>query len=476
MVRPERRTRSDLVAVALILVAVVVAGLVVWLRSDARATDSEPAQRSIQRAAEPAEVPAALREAWRAPSAATPQPVVAGPAAVSAEGGEVFGHDPATGAVRWRYARDLPLCTVGSEWNRAIAVYRKEANCSEVSTLQGSTGVRGPARNSDAEFGTRLLSDGTYVTATGQRVLGTWRSDLVRTQQYGIMPALKNANNNIRRPDCSYPSTAVGNGRIAVIEDCPTDVHKRLTVLKAHPQDNEQPEEVFSTVLGGSEATAVSVTGNRTAVFLRDTGQLVVYNNATGSVQSQFPMPADAPVPADGVEPVSPDKVWTVAVRPDVPQRERTARALAAALSRFDPRITEQSVLAGLTAATPEQPYRVSTLNDEQYEQVEDKVRGIGGASVSGMRYWHTGTGTVALDSATLEPLWTVPDTLGPGALFGGKLLVPVRDGLAVVDRNTGARERTIPIDRQGWQGPVRVDSVGSTLLEQRGPALVALR
>src|SRR5690606_11475469 len=37
--------------------------------------------------------------------------------------------------------------------------------------------------------------------------------------------------------------------------------------------------------------------------------------------------------------------------------------------------------------------------------------------------YWHTGADTVALDPATLAPVWTLPDTLGPGTTFGGKLL-----------------------------------------------------
>ncbi|MFR9732128.1 hypothetical protein ACL03H_23125, partial [Saccharopolyspora sp. MS10] len=143
MVRPERRTRSDLVAVALILVAVVVAVGVVWWRSDARATVSEPAAQRLPAAPAPAGVPAALRELWRAPSPATPVPVVARSTAITGEGGTVLGRDPATGAPRWRYERDLPLCTIGSEWGRAVAVFRKTANCSEVSSLRGDTGVGG---------------------------------------------------------------------------------------------------------------------------------------------------------------------------------------------------------------------------------------------------------------------------------------------------------------------------------------------
>ncbi|WP_243789830.1 hypothetical protein [Saccharopolyspora gloriosae] len=415
MVRPERRTRSDFVAVALILVAVLSAAAVIWWRSDARATVSEPAAEPPPAAAAPAEVPATLRESWRAPSPATPSPVVADSTVVTGDGGTVVGHDPETGREHWRYSRDLPLCTIGTEWDRAVAVYRKAANCSEVSSLHGDTGVRGPARNSDTEFGTRLISDGKYLTATGDRVLESWRSDLVRTQQYGIMPALKNAVNNLRRPECTYTSTAVGSERVAVIEDCPGDPNKRLTVLKTKPEDDEEPEEVTSTVLGGSEATVVAVSTKQTVVYLRDRGSVVVYTNATGGIEAEYPLPAGGTeVPESGVEAVATDRVWTVNLRPvPEPEQDRAVRSIAATLHRFDSKITEQSVRAGLADAGPDRPFRVAVLDDDQYQQVKDKVGDIAGATFGGLLYWHNGATTMALDAATFAPRWTVPDTLG---------------------------------------------------------------
>jgi len=60
----------------------------------------------------------------------------------------------------------------------------------------------------------------------------------------------------------------------------------------------------------------------------------------------------------------------------------------------------------------------------------------------SGAVYWFTGSKTIALSSADLHPLWTVDGTLGPGAVLAGYLLVPVKDGLAVIDQTTGARHK----------------------------------
>jgi hypothetical protein len=401
VVRPERRTRADLAAVALIVVATLVGVFVLWLNSDARATVSDPASAPLAAAPPAPAVPATLTEAWRAASPATPRPAIAGPAVVTGDGNEVLGRDPATGEVRWRYARDIPLCTVGAAWDRAVAVYRKWHNCSEVTSLRGPTGVRGPQSNTDAEFGTQLLSDGTYVTATGRRVFETWRSDLVRTQQFGIPTDIKNPKNNIRRPNCWYSSEAVGDSRVGVIEKCPGDPSDRITVLKAHPESDETPEEVFSTLVAGHDASVVAVGNGHVAIALRDRSQLVVFNTS-GQLVGQFPMP--------------------------------------------------------LTNTPPAGPTRVeSTTND-------------------GTAYWYTGADTVALDPNTLSPLWTIPGTLGAGTLFTGKLLVPVPGGVAVHDATSGVRERVIPVDRQGYTGPVSVAADGNVLLEQRGSTLVALR
>lgn len=403
MVRPERRTRADLAAVALLVIAGLVGGLVLWLHSDVRATRSETAPRASAAPA-PAEVPATLTEAWRAPSPATPKPVVAGPAAVTGEGNQVTGRDPATGQVRWSYARDIPLCTVGSEWGHAIAVYRKSHNCSEVTSLEGSTGKRGPQRDSDADFGTELLSDGRYVTATGHNMIETWRSDLVRTQQYGLPTALKNEDNNLKRPDCKYSSVAAGHGRVGVTEKCPKAADDRLTMIKAHPEDEEEPEEVFSTGVGSRDASVVMTNESRAAMVLRDRGELVIYDGK-GTFAGQFPVRTGPP------------------------------------------------------------PAR-SSPGSTQNEPVTKGPR----------TYWFTGKDTVALDRNTMSPLWTVPDTLGSGTIFGGKLVLPVAGGFAVHDPNTGARERVIPVDRQGFQGTVRLNAVSNTLLEQRGNTVFALR
>lgn len=468
MVRPERRTQADLVAVALIAVAILAGVTVLWQFSDARATVSERAPKAREPSSATA-VPATLDVAWQAPSPATPVPAVAGPSIITGAGGEVLGRDPASGQIRWRYARDIPLCTVGTAWGQAIAVHRKAHHCSEVTALEGTTGERGPQRNSDAELGTQLLSDGTYVTTSGNTV-ESWRSDLVRTQQYGVPKALRNPDNNLPRPECRRASVGVGDDLVSVIEKCPRDSLDRLTVIKAKPEDDEEPEEVFSNGIGSTNAGIVAVNQTRTAVVLRDQHKLEVYD-AQGDSVGQFDLP---PTTGDeAVLPKAPEQLRTVRLDPkqtkDLP---KVAKSMATALREVQPGITEQSILTMAAGG----PTRVAALQEDDHERVEDALDGLPGVSFGSILYWHTGTATVALDATSLTPLWNIPDTLGPGALFGGKLLVPVRAGLAVVNPGTGVPQRTIPVDRKDYAGPVQLDSVGDVVLEQRGDQLVALR
>jgi outer membrane protein assembly factor BamB len=87
---------------------------------------------------------------------------------------------------------------------------------------------------------------------------------------------------------------------------------------------------------------------------------------------------------------------------------------------------------------------------------------------------WWTGSRTIALDARDLTPRWTVPDALGPAVPYGGGLLVPVPDGLRVLDPTRGTALGTIPVDRPA--APVRLATLGEVLLEQRAGEVVALR
>lgn len=401
------RRKRDYALTALAVIVLLVGGTTLWYFSDARGTVSRTAPAAPGLDTEgglpgPLAPPTAVHEIWHAASDATPVPVVAKDSVVSADGSTVLGRDPITGAVRWEYARNWPLCTVNSAWGKAVTVYRK-SNCSEVTELDGSTGERSGQRNDNADPGTRLITDGTHLAATGHTLVDVWRYDLVLTTQYGTIPDGVNPGSQ-PRTGCHLDSFAISNGRLGVLERCPDESGDRLTVLKTAPKDSDKPEPVFSTLIGGENRRLVAMSGDVEGVLTPGPARLVTFD-ATGAQHGEYPLDVpDADLqhgPADGV--------------------------------------------SGTTTGT----------------------KAI---------YWFSGSATVALSITDLHPLWTIRGALGPGTLIGGKLLVPVSGGLAVIDPDSGNRERLIPVDRHGYQGVIKMSSAGDVLLEQRGNALYALR
>ncbi|MPZ82857.1 MAG: hypothetical protein GEV28_21640 [Actinophytocola sp.] len=441
--RSRFRRKRDVAFAALIAVAALVVGVLVWQSSDIRETTSQTYSGVATEPALPETFPPSLGEAWRARSPATPVPVTTKTTLVTGDGGDVVGRDPLTGDVRWKYSRDLPLCTVSSAWTMAVAVYAKSSNllpsddprksggCSEVTSFDPNTGKRGKPpepdenrnkpfagqRDSDAELDTRLLFDGSYVTTTGSRLITTWRSDLVQTMEYGKVPAVVNPDKQ-PRTGCGYGSVAVVQARIAVVERCPQDATDRLTVYRATGNDDSEKPEVESSVVLGRQGARVVAMSNEcridaeddndvqlcTAVVLPDPARLVVFDEE-GERVATHPLSL-APGDLDG-----------------------------------DP--------AGHTVATTRTP---------------------------GAVYWFTGSRTIALSMTDLSPLWTVENAIGPGTAFAGRMLVPVTDGLAVLAPADGKPVGTIPVDRGGYTGPVTMSTLGPMVYEQRGETLVALR
>lgn len=281
--------KRDRVIVALIVVVVAVTGVLIGVNSDKNATVAQVATTlppGLPPA--PAAVPGSLTELWQAPSSATPIPIGEANNVVTADKGEVLGRDPYTGNVRWRYSRDLELCTVALAGVKVDAVYRKETGCSEVTQLDPGTGVRTAQRNGDAELGTRLVVDGSHVTTTGKKLLNTWRDDLVKSMEYGQVPAMVQPNKQ-PRTGCTYGTVAAASSKIGVIERCPGDPADRFTIFGASNDEADEPKVDYSTVLAGRNAKVVAMSGDLALIVLPEQKLLVIYGG-DGLQKSAYPL------------------------------------------------------------------------------------------------------------------------------------------------------------------------------------------
>jgi hypothetical protein len=270
MVRPERRTKADLLAAATIAVVVAAAASLIWWTSDARATISRPAAVPAPNPSPAREVPATLNQLWTATSPATTAPVVVSGTVTTGDGRQVDGRDPGTGQTRWSYARDSDLCGVSWVYHYAIAVYKDDRGCGQVSTLDGSTGRRGAARSGYADPHVRLSSDGTTVLSVGDTRLELWRSDMVRTLAYGETDARVKPSSRGLHSGCRLVSAAASSSAVSVLESCVNQADLRLVLLRPGKEDDEPQQHVVSEpgIGANSGARVLTVWENNTAVYL----------------------------------------------------------------------------------------------------------------------------------------------------------------------------------------------------------------
>jgi hypothetical protein len=291
MVKPERRTRADVVAAAAIFVVVAVVAVLIWWTSDARATISRPAATPVPPLAPAKVVPDSLRQVWTARSPNTTMPLVVADSVVTGDGREVDGRDPATGNVLWTYARDLDLCGVTWVYDDAVAVYPDVRGCGQVSTIDGRTGTRGPSRTAYADPEVTLSSDGSTVLSAGDSRLELWRSDMVRMLSYGSLDA-RIKPGTPASPICRIVSAAASSVAVSVLEACPKQGDLRLTLLR--PADEEDTPNVKYVPQPGvtedSGARVIAVSDTYTAVYVPTPKPTVNIVDETGATIASTPL------------------------------------------------------------------------------------------------------------------------------------------------------------------------------------------
>ncbi len=293
MVRPERRTKGDIWAAATIAVVVAALASLIWWTSDARATISRPAAVPVPNPTPARHVPATLNQLWTATSPATTAPVVVGGTVATGDGRQVEGRDPGTGQSRWSYARDSDLCGVSWVYHYAVAVYKDDRGCGQVSTLDGSTGRRGPARSGYADPRVRLSSDGTTVLSVGDTRLELWRSDMVRMLAYGETDARVKPSARGLHSGCRLVSAAASSSAVSVLESCANQADLRLVLLRPGKEDDEPQQQIVPEpgIPPDSSARVLTVSDNNTAVYLPAPQPRVDVIDETGTTVSSTLLP-----------------------------------------------------------------------------------------------------------------------------------------------------------------------------------------
>ncbi len=399
MSRPLRRTRGDLLATGAITVLSLAAVAGVWFTAPIRSAELTPADVAYTVPEQLDTVPAALTESWSAVDRPLPGvhlPVLVDGLVITSDGHRVAALDPA-GEVVWTYERDLELCSLGAAWGRVVTTWRAGNGCGDVVSIDATTGTYERTRSAIAPADVVALASNDRIGTVGAERLELWRSDMVRTVEYGRVEALQEPNLQ-PHPGCELTSALTRTTLLAVTEVC--DDGAWLRFQAATPEESRSPEVGASVQLTDPGAFLVSVGEEGAAVV---TDQAIVSYSEEGVELHRHERRAPLPASAEGL--------------PHAP-------------------------------VTADLPHHLT---------------------------WFDGDSLVLLSPAGLEVQHEFPEALGPGIAVGERLLMPVQEGINVLNWETGETEKTIPLDRDGYDGMVTLRVAGGTVVEKRGDLVVGL-
>src|SRR5690625_3584044 len=403
-----RRTKSDWLAVGVITaIAAVAVGLCV--------TTSDISHASLQQANPPGAEPQAefldaapesVTEAFRVPNVGVPgvyKHVVGQGLVISNDDHAVTATNP-DGSTAWTYSRDnVEICSLATAWDRVVVSFRNGRGCGDVVSIEAATGEYADTRSANNSDKVLALSSNDRVGTVSSERVELWRSDLVRTVEYGDVEA-KQEPDLQPHEDCTINSALTRTELLVVSESCPSaEDMDFLRFQNTTPEDSRQHEVAQDVPIDGDGDRLVAVGQSAAAVYVpRERPTLISYDDKGNETS-----------------------------RTDV----APSRAIRDSASPFAP-------------ATADLPHHMTWFDGERL---------------------YLFTPTALRVSQVLE------QAIGTGVAAGDHALIPTRDGIDVVDWTTGETQRSIPVDRGGYEGDVYLAVADGNVIEARDGELVAL-
>ncbi|WP_080796125.1 hypothetical protein [Corynebacterium pacaense] len=302
--KPLRRTRTDLILTAAFTAAAIVGVTTVWVTAPARDAHLSTASETFVAGPGIEVVPQSLTQAWTVTDTApgNHKPLTAGGVVIAADGPTVSGYTPG-GDLLWSYEREDDLCALMSGFESAVAVYRTGVGCGDVVEIRAATGEYGATRSAIASETVAPISSNDRVGILGSERVELWRSDLVRTVEYGDVEAKQEAAQQPHE-DCSVTSAMTRKELLAVVDDCADGYHLRLQ--NTTPEDSREPEISRDIAIDGVNARLVAVGQEAAAVYVENPEPMIVSYDSQGEQTSSrsvdgvdFPAPPFQPATAD---------------------------------------------------------------------------------------------------------------------------------------------------------------------------------
>lgn len=279
-----RRTRGDLIAAGVIAAVALALVLIAFLTAPVRSAQLDPAPEELENVGRLAVAPTSLSESFRLPDhSPEAKPVVVNGLIVTYNDGSVIATTP-SGETAWTYHRPNELCALGQAWGKVVATYRDNAGCGDVVAINALTGQYAGTRSAIAPDIVTSVSSNDRVGYVGSTRTELWRSDMVRTVEYGYVEAPQEPDMQPNR--CQITSGLTRTELFAVTEICSDGAYLRLQ--DATPEDSRQPE-IYNSIDIPETAYLVAIAQESAAIYDPETSEIRTYDKegtliATSSV------------------------------------------------------------------------------------------------------------------------------------------------------------------------------------------------
>lgn len=298
-----RRTRGDLIASATLAAVAVVAVGGAWLTAPIRAVDHSPAPAPIPVVENLADVPTSVSESFRVTDVALPgvhRPVVVDGVVMASDGHTLKAYDD-SGQQQYSYGRaDREICSLAEAWGDVVITYKSGVGCGDVVSLTAATGEYSATRSALNDEKTVAVSSNDRVGTVGATRVELWRSDLVRTVEYGEVSA-KQEPGLQPHEDCTITSALTRKELLAITEVCPDKPEVTMLRLQpTNPEESRKPEITASAEVPSPDARLVGIGQDSAAVYVPTKDPRIQSYDANGTLLSTADV---SPAPAlDGVE------------------------------------------------------------------------------------------------------------------------------------------------------------------------------
>ena len=287
--KPLRRTRNDLIITGALTAVAFLAVVTAWATAPIRGSELTPAPEPFMATTALTSVPENLEEIWRVADT-TPGahlPVTSAGVIIASEDNTLRARTP-DGQVLWTYDRDVDLCSLSAGFNAAVATYRTGVGCGDVVAINATDGQYKATRSSSANEKVAPIASNDHVGTVGPERVELWRSDMVRTVEYGEVEAEQEANQQ-PFPECSISSAMTRKELLAVTETCP-DGGTFLRLQHTTPEDSRMPDVTQNIELQSADARLVAIGTDSAAIYVENPTPTIVSYNNNGVVLHEQPV------------------------------------------------------------------------------------------------------------------------------------------------------------------------------------------